>query len=493
MSREKVKQVPAASPTGIAPQTNSFSPLFFTALFCLLALGLAAHHEMWRDEMQAWLLARDSVSFQDLLFNLKYEPHPELWHALLFFITRFTHNPFWMQIVHAGIATLNAYLLLRFAPFSKLQKALLLLGYFLFYEYSVKARCYALGITFVFLFNSFFPDRKNKFGLLCVFLFLLTQTSFFGCVLALCLGAYLVMETRKTLASRELYSGVALLVLGVILSAVQIYPPPDFVFLPHKSPLLASIQTAFIPLYAVMDIPGLPLGLQQLFSALLVLAPVFFLRDNKRIVGLYLLGICSYLFFFEFVCGGRVWHFGHIFILLITCFWLYQITPRNNGRISSKRHPAMIFLIYVFLISHAAAGLYAGYKDWKYPYSGAKDAAQFIRENHLDQKLIVGDPPSSMASLSGYLDNKIYSPLLRRKTSFNVWKQRGRAGRRAVAAQAKTLSENGEDVLIVLTYDIRDWRILTQIQKIAEFKGETKGEDFYLFQFKEKAKKKAKP
>ena len=40
-------------------------------------------HAMWRYEMQAWLLARDSQTLGDLFFNLRYEGHPALWHLLL--------------------------------------------------------------------------------------------------------------------------------------------------------------------------------------------------------------------------------------------------------------------------------------------------------------------------------------------------------------------------------------------------------------------------
>jgi hypothetical protein len=39
---------------------------------------LLAHHEMWRNELQAWLLARDSDSLAELWRNTRYEEHPLL-------------------------------------------------------------------------------------------------------------------------------------------------------------------------------------------------------------------------------------------------------------------------------------------------------------------------------------------------------------------------------------------------------------------------------
>src|SRR4051812_4217393 len=56
--------------------------LLVLALYvALLAWGLA-RHEIWRDEAQAWLLARSSASPLALLRAMRYEGHPALWHLL---------------------------------------------------------------------------------------------------------------------------------------------------------------------------------------------------------------------------------------------------------------------------------------------------------------------------------------------------------------------------------------------------------------------------
>jgi hypothetical protein len=50
------------------------------------------HHELWRDEVQAWLLDRDSSSAIDLLSRQKYEGHPALWQLLLMPLTRISET-----------------------------------------------------------------------------------------------------------------------------------------------------------------------------------------------------------------------------------------------------------------------------------------------------------------------------------------------------------------------------------------------------------------
>jgi len=57
-------------------------PAGLTATYFILALAGILHHEMWRDEFQAWLVARDADSLVQLAGNVRYEGNPMLWHQL---------------------------------------------------------------------------------------------------------------------------------------------------------------------------------------------------------------------------------------------------------------------------------------------------------------------------------------------------------------------------------------------------------------------------
>jgi hypothetical protein len=58
--------------------------LMVTAGFFVIALLGILSHEMWRDEHQAWLVARDANSLSQLLDNMNYEGNPALWHFFLY-------------------------------------------------------------------------------------------------------------------------------------------------------------------------------------------------------------------------------------------------------------------------------------------------------------------------------------------------------------------------------------------------------------------------
>src|SRR5215510_31505 len=93
-------------------------PYVVTLLFFALTLWGILHHEMWRDELQAWLVARDSQSLLDLIHNVRYERSPALWQICLRLLTYFTINPIAMQLFHLGVATASIFFFVKYSPFT---------------------------------------------------------------------------------------------------------------------------------------------------------------------------------------------------------------------------------------------------------------------------------------------------------------------------------------------------------------------------------------
>ena len=169
-------------------------PYALAALFTAFVGVVTSRHEMWRDEIQAWLIARDSTGPWALLHNLKYEGHPGLWHLLLWPFARLSPNPVWMQILHVAIAGASALLLFRFAPFPWVVKIPLMLGYYFVYEWAVIARNYGVSVLILFAFCALYAQRWRRFPMLGVLLFLLCHTNVYGVLIA---GA-LLLRSRSS-------------------------------------------------------------------------------------------------------------------------------------------------------------------------------------------------------------------------------------------------------------------------------------------------------
>src|SRR6476469_2194572 len=105
----------------VAPIRLALPDLLFVLLAVYNVIRLF-RHAMWRDELQAFMVAAASNTPLDLFAKLKYEGHPGLWHLLLWVVTSFTSDPVWMQILHLAIALGIWTLVWRASPFSKIEK-----------------------------------------------------------------------------------------------------------------------------------------------------------------------------------------------------------------------------------------------------------------------------------------------------------------------------------------------------------------------------------
>jgi len=85
------------------------SPWFIIIIFSVLGLIGILNHSMWRDELNPWLIVRDSQSLGDLIANIHYEGHPVLWYFSLAILRKIVDNPMIMQIFHWAITFVNKW------------------------------------------------------------------------------------------------------------------------------------------------------------------------------------------------------------------------------------------------------------------------------------------------------------------------------------------------------------------------------------------------
>ena len=244
----------------------SFTNLLVASFFILGFIGIL-NHELWQDEMQAWMIARDSLSITDLLKNLKYEGHTALWYLCLRFLNLLTHNPFIMQFFHLIVATISIAVFVIFSPFNKLQKALFTFGYFPFYEYNIISRNYNLGVLLIFSFCALFYFRRKSFlgarsladGTsagshryipLAIILALLAHTNIFGLIMAIVLQLTLLLEIfivpNSISTKRWDIASFLIVVVSIIGAIVQLRPPTSGV----QGNLIAPDTTVWQTIFA---------------------------------------------------------------------------------------------------------------------------------------------------------------------------------------------------------------------------------------------------
>ncbi|MEB3230975.1 MAG: hypothetical protein VKJ64_08200 [Leptolyngbyaceae bacterium] len=469
---------------GTLSLSRRYFPIFLTAIFLIFGIIGMAHHEMWRDELQAWLIARDSSSLPDLIRNMRYEGHPALWHLLLYVLTRFTHNPIAMQFLHLLIGTLSVFLVAKYSPFTRLQKFLITFGYFSLYEYLVISRNYALGVLLICLTCCLYPQRFQRPFLFLFILGLLANTSFHSWIISVSWAIAFVIEYRfgsgndlsikhrKYLPSMQLgfILGSIFYLIAIITAFLLVRPPQDRYrgvggvdLQPNFEHFLRSISAiwrSYFPLSQFQeqfwssnflvgrigsDIHYLSQGIALVMVLIILgLVATTLFKLSKTSLLIYGLGT-SLLFAFtyaKFLGGLR--HHGHFYILLLACVWiaLLDIKPKKipkkidvgeeNGKdkrlfFQNTDHRAKVVqMLFTLLLSvQFLATLWPYATDLRLPFTMNQIASQYLADyiqNYDRGELIVaGYQIPSTSAFSARLNIPLYYPQMKSYGSFMIW------------------------------------------------------------------------
>ncbi len=504
-----------------------FAPAL-TAVYALVLFYAMLHHEMWRDEIQPWLLARDSAGVLDLLRNMKYEGHPPLWHLLLMPITRLTSSPFAMQILHLAIASTTVFVIAKYAPFKPLHKILLVFGYFPLYEYGLISRHYALALLLVVVTCVLLKQRHQKPLRLALALFLMSYTHVLACIVAISVMAGLALEyflNRQTLAEdrtvnlRRNYAGFALAAAGILLSMLQMNPAADaprggwFLALDHwrgweiamnalgafSAGLgLDSAQTQLARSYFTetmgLDLagPDFSPGLATPLKIILPMAvagalatPIACYWKKPAALAIYLCCITGLLTFSYMVSLHFVRHYGFLLIAILLLVWSgryftfrFRNQEREEGNTSPPAaSPVIGTLLTVFLAVHAFSGLKAVADDVERPFSFGKQTAAYIEAEGLDSLPMIGERDYIASTVVGHLQRKrkIHYAKGNREGSFVRWDtERLKIDDATLLAQTQALATRaGGRVLMILNRPLSTKPVAGRtIRALASFRGD---------------------
>jgi len=421
-------------------------------IYFLLSFFGILHHEMWLDEMHHFLLARESTSLADLYNNARYDGHPLFWNILLMPVTRFTHNPYYMQLLHILISTAAVIIFLRNSPFADVFKILFVFSYFIFYEYNIISRNYALSVLFLFISISFICSSARNYTAIVISLLLLSYTHLFSLICAaplFIITIILYYSDREKKNSKVKFGFLCLLfITGFAFIVYSIIPPSDHFLKQYDTdPYLSfkRIGKAFSIFFKGMfHIPdffqyhfwntNLLVDISKNFSIIpsvvcFIVPLILFYDKPLSLVVFYLSSILIAVFIFWSPIIAGVRYFGYIFLLLIISLWLSEYTRTKSlffsanlsGKISKFnsrfRNPFVFAIIFIQVIS---AGI-AYSLDIARPFSEGKNVADFIFKNRLNKKTIVVSNQNGGPSVSGYLDKNVFYPETNQFGSFCKW------------------------------------------------------------------------
>ena len=386
--------------TAPEPFSRGFVAAVLGAWVAVVAV-VAAHHEMWRDEADAWLFARDG----DLLHIVDWTRHagtPSLWYFLLAPLPRLGAPYLSQQVLHLAIAAAAAAIVLACAPMTRLTKVLALFSYYFVYEYAVVVRSYALAVLLIVVAAALHARRAERPLAYAAVLALLFNVNVQGFIVAAVLALLFVIRERRPLP-------VVIVALGAFAAWWQVRTPPDPMRAgnPHlfiHDAARWTIGAAFAP--TMPPAVALALGVVVLGAVTVALR-----RSREAILALWLIaGALLALYSVVWIGGFR--HAGFVLVAVLVAIWIAR----------DVELPAAALLLNGALLISVAVGARAAVSDVEAAFSGSKEMAAYLRAQELDRLPIAAHNLTQAEAVLAYLPPRTFwYPGQMRDGSYMTW------------------------------------------------------------------------
>jgi hypothetical protein len=351
-------------------------------LYAGVAGATMLHHEPWADEAEAWLLARDLGWFKLVFSELRYEGHPGLWYTILWIAIHW-FNAGYAALGWIGLscAVAGAAVLIFLAPFPRPLRYLIAFSFYFLYQYAVLARSYNMLPFFAFLAAYFYRRGSGAVVPLTLTLGFLASVSVHGMVIALALalsfGRRAVLEgsLKDAGLKKQFFVSASFLSAAFVLLTILLLP--------------ASGTTAEYDARAITFSRHLGLsaaGIGYAFSTFIPvsfgIAGLLYIWAKKRHVRLvFAVSLIGNALVFGFV-RGRVHHLGIQVVgsvVALWCGWPAKSEAAGFDRAGTRWNRAAYSTLCLLFAYQSFWSISAVQWDWLLPYSGAREAAEFLQ------------------------------------------------------------------------------------------------------------------
>ncbi len=449
-------------------QSTSFT---FAALHALVffawtaqTLWLLVHHELWRDEADAWLIARDAT-WTEMFHILPDAGQPPLWYLTLKVAVAAGFDWRAMQAINIVAVWLSGWLLLFRSTLGLAVTIPVLFSFVFSFEYPVVARNYGLGILGLFLFVSLHSDgTKQKTGRASSFAanMLMCGSSIHFMTLALVLwlsrgfGSWRKFEIkRKAFSIWQEWPFLVPFIACVLILWPTGTGQFSGSFLPNfrTQSLFESLIHYILPFetpswrvfsvaagLTVMMIAGFP----GRYAILLFLAGLFILEA---------------IFVAVYYQGG-VRHSGLIMVWLAASAWHGKTMTKINNSARPRAILRRSNLLPLGLWLATSWNLPLQFEVYRLErnqdFSEALRAAAFVNQERYMQRQLTCWLPRSCSAVSIYLTNhqrKFWYPVLERSGTFDHWDAKSEALNRYLAMREHPFA----DILASTIRRSADW------------------------------------
>ena len=383
---------------------------------------------MFFDEVNAWGISAASPTLSKLFYYVHYEGHPWLWYFILWFPSRLTHDPVALKWVEAALGTAIIVVIGTLTPFTYKQRALILSGYFLVWEYTVMCRMYSvmLLLTLIYLW------RRSRIsdGVManCALLGLIGNTDMTGVLLSgALLTEYLYSSyfgapaAERRAVVRRWLPGIAVYGALILFAVATLWPSKGIswqssghlgsqAFSAHRigrsiTNLIASPWWPIAPSFPKTFWRTSPLVPRRFVVLTAVVLFVYWraFRKDRNLLILMAAALALGIVFADVVYEGNARNWGIVFVSFVAGLWMQGAQARSKGE-----KPRWSVWTYGLFSLSMVAGVCAMVGSWSHPFSRARETALWLKQNAPANAAIVGDPDVSFASVAEEMQRPVY-------------------------------------------------------------------------------------
>jgi len=392
------------------------------ALFIAFALTGVMKHEPWRDEAQAWLLARDA-GLWDLFSRLAgLEGSPVLWHLVNMPFARLGLSYGWEAAINLVFVTGAVAITLWRAPMPLWMRVGFIFSYFVVYEYAVIARSYGLGMFLLCGALALDGERMKRPVLYGLTLALLANAHAFALMFSIALLVVWLPWSDGRPRGR-IVAGVLIAILGIAAALWQMVPPERGAP-PAGLAAVEPIEQArigFSVFAKALFIPGRLYLISHLANSVVGLTWVlllFSIRRGWRGLFVFATVAAGLLVIALFVRPVDLRHVGHLILGLLAVIWLGR-EQANAGAV--LRALGKLALVGVFLLSFIGAAR-ALLRDYEQVFSPGRQMAAYLSDPALSGRTIIANSvPFASAALPYLPGVRVWSPGSQTWATYVVW------------------------------------------------------------------------
>lgn len=457
--------------------------------YSIITFIILLFHESWRDEAQAWLIARD-LNIIDIFRQMKYEGHPVIWYLILVPFAKLGLPYIFVKIVSWLICNIAVWLILKKAPFNTFIKILFIFSMPMIYLYPSISRSYCLIPLAITLVAIYFGQRHEKpIQYILSILFLAnTHVIMYGMVGILLLLFYIeeLIQNRKTNSKeqkKKVYISLIVIIVGLILTLIPILismTTNTDVSLTSNTSIFENTKSKMENAYGKI-MTGC-FGENELILKIMAIALIILLCYEIRyhfknaLIIIFTEGLQFLIY--TYVYMGSEQRVSTLILLMMFIFWIQNdkkektvnINKNEKELVNNQKYlkrqkrkeqltnVAEYILVFVLIIN-IVNGIDAVNKEIKTNYSSAYETSKWIKDNLEDDSIFICTSMPLSSAIIPYIGKDVFwSPQTLDYFSFTTWDEDYRTGYslRDLQKRVKDNFEIDQNLYLIYTYDFNE-------------------------------------